>query len=104
MASYNNNSNNNPNQNPFEDSSESGLSSSRFDYSTQQHQQDLINLQQNQQNQHQAFSNSTSSSTLQQPSELTAPAYIHQGPNQQIKRGDSSFALDEGKFKKETEI
>lgn len=105
MSSYNHNNSSNPNQNPFEDSSESGLSSSRFDYNAQYQQQqpqqqqqahqqrDLIDLQQNQ---HQAFSNSTSSSTLQQQPELTTPAYIHQGSHQQIKRGDSSFALDEG--------
>lgn len=101
VSSYNHNNSSNPNQNPFEDSSESGLNSSRFDYNAQyqqqqqHHQQDLIDLQQNQ---HQAFSNSTSSSTLQQQSELTTPAYIHQGSHQQIKRGDSSFALDEGSY------
>lgn len=112
MASYNNNSNN-LNDNPFEDSSESGYTQSRFDYSTQQHQQphqvqnqDLIDLQQNRSFQSQqqtttttttttSFSNSTSSSTLN-PQQ---PAYTHQG-QQQIKRNDSSFAVDEGKEKK----
>ncbi|KAG2230112.1 hypothetical protein INT48_002466, partial [Thamnidium elegans] len=86
-------SNNNNTQNPFEDSSESGLSQSRYDYSPS-HQaptQDLIDLQQNRsvQSQHQTFSNSTSSSTLN-PQQ---PAYTHQ-----VKRNDSSFAIDEGSF------
>lgn len=85
-------SNNNNTQNPFDDSSESGLGQSRYDYSPS-HQaptQDLIDLQQNRsvQSQHQTFSNSTSSSTLN-PQQ---PAYTHQ-----VKRNDSSFAIDEGK-------
>lgn len=97
------------NDNPFEDSSESGYGQSRYDYSTQHHQQphqvqnqDLIDLQQNRSFHSQqqttttttttSFSNSTSSSTLN-PQQ---PAYTHQG-QQQIKRNDSSFAVDEGK-------
>lgn len=88
-------SNNNSNtQNPFEDSSESGLSQSRNEQSTPSHHEqgrDLIDLQQNRaiQSQHQTFSTSTSTSTLN-PQQ---PAYTHQ----QIKRNDSSFAIDEGK-------
>lgn len=93
------------NDNPFEDSSESGFSQSRYEYSTQQQQhshqvqnQDLIDLQQNrsipshQPVENTTFSNSTSSSTLN-PQQ---PAYTHQGQQQQIKRNDSSFAIDEG--------
>jgi phospholipid-transporting ATPase len=103
VASYNNNSNQ---SNPFEDSSESGLGQSRYEYSNTQPEQqghshqnrDLIDLQQNQP-QTNTFSNSTSSSTLQQPDVLATPAYIHQGSHQQqLKRGDSSFAIDEGKI------
>lgn len=110
MASFNNNSNQ---SNPFEDSSESGLGQSRYEYSNTQAEQqghlhqnrDLIDLQQNQsQTNATTFSNSTSSPTLhqqqqqqqQQPEVLATPAYIHH-QQQQLKRGDSSFAIDEGK-------
>lgn len=90
MASNNNSST----QNPFEDSSESGLSQSRYEQSTPSHQEqprDLVDLQQNLviQSQQQTFSTATSTSTIN-PQQ---PAYTHQ----QIKKNDSSFAVDEGK-------
>lgn len=100
MASFNSNNNQ---SNPFEDSSESGLGQSRSEFSNTQPEQqghprqnrDLIDLQQNQPLAH-TFSNSTSHQ--QQSDILATPAYIHQGAHQQqLKRGDSSFAIDEGK-------
>lgn len=83
MASYNNK----PEQNPFEDSSELGSAP------THHPNRDLIDLQDNKPAP--PFSASTSSSSTLQQQELPAPAYIQQQSH--LKRGDSSFALDEGK-------